>query len=519
MKAREMNTVFDLISSLQPDHHAIGMVNNDDGGHKPPLNYQGLIDVMKETIAQLNSIGIGRGDRVAIVLPNGPEMAVSFLAVAAGASAAPLNPAYRADEFDFYMADLGAKAVIVMDDDDTAAIGAAEGHNIPVLKLKSQERAGAFQLDISNAPKADAEKSGPSEPDDEALVLHTSGTTSRPKVVPLSNMNVITSAKNIKATLMLDDTDRSLNIMPMFHIHGLIASLLSSMAAGAEVIFSPGFNALKIFQWFDEIKPSWYTAVPTMHQAIVSRAKRNADIVAGMKLRFVRSSSSSLPVPVMEDVEATFSCAVIEAYGMTEAAHQMASNPLPPAERKPGSVGQSAGPDIAILSAEGKDVSTGGEGEICIRGANVFDGYENNEAANAEAFHGDWFRTGDQGYLDDDGYLRISGRLKEIINRGGEKISPREVDDVIQAHSDVAQVVTFALPHPKLGEDVAAVIVLEESAAGKDHKDIEADIKAFAAAKLADFKVPRVINFIDEIPKGATGKLQRIGLAEKLGMA
>ena len=197
----------------------------------------------------------------------------------------------------------------------------------------------------------------------------------------------------------------------------------------------------------------------------------------------------------------------------------MASNPLPPQARKPGSVGQAAGPEVCILTADGEAVETGGEGEICIRGANVFSGYENNPTANAEAFHGDWFRTGDQGFLDDEGYLRISGRLKEIINRGGEKISPREVDDVIQAHPDVAQVVTFALPHPKLGEDVAAVIVLDEAAADKDAKDVEADIKTFAAAKLADFKVPRVIKFIDEIPKGATGKLQRIGLAEKLGMA
>ena len=513
-----MNTVFNLISSIHPDLNAIGTVNAEDGSGKPSLDYNSLTDVMKSTISALNAIGIGRGDRVAIVLPNGPEMAVSFLAVAAGASAAPLNPAYRADEFDFYMSDLGAKAVIVMEGDDTPAISVAQKRNIPVLTLKAGAHAGSFMLDTSAAAPADAAKNGPSEPDDEALVLHTSGTTSRPKVVPLSNKNVTTSAHNIKSTLMLTDTDRGLNIMPMFHIHGLIASLLSSMAAGAEVVFSPGFNALKIFQWFDEVKPSWYTAVPTMHQAIVSRAKRNTDILQAMKLRFVRSSSSSLPVPVMEDVEATFGCAVIEAYGMTEAAHQMASNPLPPKDRKPGSVGMAAGPEVAILSADGEAVDTGGEGEICIRGANVFTGYENNDAANAEAFHGEWFRTGDQGYLDDDGYLRISGRLKEIINRGGEKISPREVDDVIQAHGDVAQVVTFALPHPKLGEEVAAVIVLDEGSQDKDAKDVEADIKAFASAKLADFKVPRVIKFIDEIPKGATGKLQRIGLAEKLGM-
>ena len=514
-----MKTVFELIASIKPDLRAIGTVAEDDGQKKNALSYAGLKSILETTITDLNGIGIGRGDRVAIVLPNGPEMAVAFLAVAAGASAAPLNPAYREDEFDFYMSDLGAKAVIVLDGDDTPAAAVAKVRGIPVLVLKPGEEAGVFSLDTSSASHGEAAKAGPSQPEDEALVLHTSGTTSRPKVVPLSNLNVTTSAQNIRETLHLTAQDRGLNIMPMFHIHGLIASLLSSMSIGAEVVFSPGFNALKIFQWFDEVKPSWYTAVPTMHQAIVSRAKRNADILEGMKLRFVRSSSSSLPVPVMEDVEATFGCAVIEAYGMTEAAHQMASNPLPPQARKPGSVGQAAGPEVCILTADGEAVATGGEGEICIRGANVFSGYENNPTANAEAFHGDWFRTGDQGFLDDEGYLRISGRLKEIINRGGEKISPREVDDVIQAHPDVAQVVTFALPHPKLGEDVAAVIVLDEAAAEKDAKDVEADIKTFAAAKLADFKVPRVIKFIDEIPKGATGKLQRIGLAEKLGMA
>jgi len=262
------------------------------------------------------------------------------------------------------------------------------------------------------------------------------------------------------------------------------------------------------------VNPTWYTAVPTMHQAIIARASRNADVIKGMRLRFARSSSSSLPPPVMAEVEQTFDCPVIEAYGMTEAAHQMASNQLPPGARKPGTVGPAAGPEISILTADGKAVPQGGEGEICIRGGNVFSGYENNPDANAEAFHGDWFRTGDQGFLDEDGYVTISGRLKEIINRGGEKIAPREVDDVLQAHPAVAQVVTFAMPHDKLGEDVAAVVVLAE---GKEAT--ERELRDFAAEKLADFKVPRTITFVEEIPKGATGKLQRIGLAQKLGLA
>lgn len=505
-----MQTIHSLLAAQDTAASAIGAPDRD------PMTYADLQTLAERTVVALNSIGIGRGDRVAIVLPNGAEMAAAFIAVGAGASTAPLNPAYRADELEFYLNDLNAKALVVLEGDDTPAVQVAKDHNIPVLVLSSPADgpAGQFTLDTSDAAPSTLANGGMSEPDDEGLVLHTSGTTSRPKVVPLLNRNLAASAKNIAATLNLTPQDIGLNIMPMFHIHGLIASMLSSMSAGAYVVCTPGFNALKIFQWFKDVNPTWYTAVPTMHQAIMARASRNTDIVEAMRLRFARSSSSSLPPPVMAEVEKTFNCPVIEAYGMTEATHQMASNPLPPADRKPGSVGQAAGPEVAIIDFDGNPVSQGGEGEICIRGDNVFSGYENNPEANAEAFHGDWFRTGDQGFLDTDGYLTISGRLKEIINRGGEKIAPREVDDVLQAHDAVAQVVTFAMPHDKLGEDVAAIVVLAE---GQDAT--ERELKDYAAEKLADFKVPRTILFKDEIPKGATGKLQRIGLAEKLGLA
>ncbi|MBT3701767.1 MAG: AMP-binding protein, partial [Alphaproteobacteria bacterium] len=289
---------------------------------------------------------------------------------------------------------------------------------------------------------------------------------------------------------------------------------LTSLSAGASVYCTPGFNALKVFSSLEDCKPSWYTAVPTMHQAILSRASRNKEILAATNLKFVRSSSSSLPPQVMAELEETFGCPVIEAYGMTEATHQMACNPLPPAARKPGTVGIAAGPEVGIMDNDGNILAAGGTGEIVIRGDNVTAGYENNDTANAEAFTHGWFRTGDQGVMDDEGYVSITGRLKEIINRGGEKISPREVDEVLMDHTAVALVVTFAIPHDKLGEEVAAVVVLREGEAAE-----ERDIRDFAATRLADFKVPRTILFMDEIPKGATGKLQRIGLAEKLGLA
>ena len=216
----------------------------------------------------------------------------------------------------------------------------------------------------------------------------------------------------------------------------------------------------------------------------------------------------------MEELEKTFGAPVVEAYAMTEAAHQMTCNALPPGQRKPGTVGIAAGPEVAIMSESDSTLLAQGEiGEVVIKGANVTPGYENNPTANAENFTAGWFRTGDQGTMDVDGYLTITGRLKEIINRGGEKISPREVDDILMDHPAVQQVVTFAMPHKSLGEDVAAAVVLREGT-----EATESEIRSFASERLAGFKVPRKILFLDEIPKGATGKLQRIGLAEKLGI-
>ena len=481
---------------------------------RAPLTHGGLRDLTDATVRRLNELGIGRGDRVAIVLPNGPEMAAAFVAIGAGATTAPLNPAYRAEEFQFYLSDLDAKALVVAAGSDSPAIAVARSMGVSVLHLdyRHDDPAGAFRLD--GPAVGPAVSTGCAEPDDIALVLHTSGTTSRPKIVPLTQSNVTASARHIRESLTLSADDICLNIMPLFHIHGLIAAVLASLSAGASIHCTPGFNALKVFQWMKDARPTWYTAVPTMHQAILARAGRNTDIVEAARLRFIRSSSASLPPQVMTELEATFSCPVIEAYGMTEAAHQMASNPRPPAARKPGSVGPAAGPEVAIMDDTGALLGADTIGEIVIRGPNVTAGYENNPAANAEAFAHGWFHTGDQGMIDADGYVRITGRLKEIINRGGEKISPREVDEILMDHPAVAQVVTFAMPHDKLGEEVAAAIVLRDGAQAG-----ESDIRQFAGGRLADFKVPRKIVFLEEIPKGATGKLQRIGLAEKLGLA
>jgi acyl-CoA synthetase (AMP-forming)/AMP-acid ligase II/acyl carrier protein len=301
--------------------------------------------------------------------------------------------------------------------------------------------------------------------------------------------------------------------MPLFHIHGLVAALLASLAAGASVVCTPGFFAPQFFPWLEAFHPTWYTAVPTMQQAILARAPANQEIINRAVLRLVRSCSASLPPQLMAELESTFNVPVIEAYGMTEASHQMASNPLPPNVYKPGSVGVAAGPQVAIMAEASDRLLQANEiGEIVIRGPNVMHGYINNPEANARAFDKGWFRTGDQGYIDDQGYVFITGRLKEIINRGGEKISPREVDEVLLDHPAVAQAVTFALPDAELGEDVGAAVILTDPAV------TEKELRRFASLRLAPFKVPRKIVIVDNIPKGPTGKIQRIGLAETLGL-
>ena len=493
-----------------PNQAALGAPGRQDLSH---AELRALVD---RTLSTLNGMGIGRNDRLAIVLPNGPEMAACFVAAACGVATAPLNPAYRAEEFEFYLSDLNARALVVEQGSASPSVEVAQRMGVPVIELVPELSAGAgsFSLQCAQPPGTAAAHPGLAEPGDVSMVLHTSGTTSRPKIVPLSQANLCASAQHIARTLAFTGADRGLNIMPLFHIHGLIAGVLTPLSAGSMVFCTPGFNALKFFAWMDEARPTWYTAVPTMHQAILTRASKNADVIARHPLRFVRSSSSSMPPQVIHELEAVFGAPLIESYGMTEATHQMASNPLPPAVRKPGSVGVAAGPEVAIMAEDGTLLPRGATGEIVIRGPNVTAGYENNPKANAEAYVDGWFRTGDQGVMDADGYLTITGRLKEIINRGGEKVSPREVDEILMDHPAVAQVVCFGMPHPKLGEEVAAAVVLREGQTAT-----ERELQAFVGGRAAEFKVPKKILILDEIPKGATGKLQRIGLAAKLGLA
>lgn len=500
-------TIHDLIkASAERDAAAIAIC----GQGRQPLSYGRLLHHVEDAVQALTAAGLKPNDRVAVVLPNGPEMAVAFLAVAACATCAPLNPAYTEAEFDFYISDLNARALIIASGLDSPARKVAQKRQVRIIELsaKLKDEAGVFALD-TDRPSVGAHPAFATQ-SDTALVLHTSGTTSRPKIVPLTQANICHSAHNIATTLALTPHDRCLNVMPLFHIHGLIAAVLSSLAAGASVVCAPRFNPEEFFGWLDTFQPTWYTAAPTLHQSVLANAATNRAVIARRPLRLIRSSSARLPKQVLDDLEEVFQTRVIEAYGMTEASHQMASNPLAPRPRKANSVGLPAGPEVAIMDEAGNLLRLGETGEIVIRGANVTAGYENNPEANASAFANGWFRTGDQGRFDADGYLFLTGRLKEIINQGGEKVAPLEVDDVLIRHPAVAQAVTFSLPHPTLGEAVAAAIVLKEGAQATEH-----ELSEFASRRLAEFKVPRQILIVDEIPKGATGKVQRIGLADK----
>ena len=492
-------------------HHA--RINGDApailGIDEPPVTYAALEAQRLATRAALRQFGIGPADRVALVMPDGPDAAVAFLTIAAAATTAPLNPAYRAAELSFYFEDLAIKAVVVPSGSYGDAAVVARERGLTLIELSRSEASGLFEFKADRTrPAVD----GDSGPDAIAMVLHTSGTTARPKIVPLTHRNLCTSARNTADALALTTEDRCLNVMPLFHVHGLIGALLSTITAGGSIVCTPGFNAPKFLQWLADARPTWYTAVPTMHQAVAERAAASGTCPIETSLRVIRSCSAALPPSVLAELERVTGVPVIEAYGMTEAAHQIASNPLPPRAHKPGSTGLPAGPDLAVLSEDGALLEAHQIGEICIKGPNVTAGYTDPKA-NESAFLQGWFRTGDQGYRDDDGYIFLTGRIKELINRGGEKLAPREIDEALLAHPAVAQAVTFGIPDARLGEAVAAAAVLRPGVTVTERQ-----LREFVAARLTFFKVPARIVFVDELPKGPTGKLQRRGLGERLGL-
>lgn len=464
------------------------------------ISYDQLRTQIDRLVEQLRRFGLGRGDRIAMALPNGLEMIAAFLAASTVGTAAPLNPAYTREEFKFYLEDTDARALILPPAGNAEASAAANEQVMIIQAGLNQDGV----VEFSSSDRRSTPNTAKADTQDIALILHTSGTTSRPKRVPLSHANLITSARNVAETYQLTPEDVSLCVMPLFHVHGLVASTLATFFTGGTLVVPTKFNPLSFWSTVNEHRATWYSAVPTIHQVLLSRAKAKPG--GAEHLRFIRSCSAALAPQMMAEIEERFGVPILEAYGMTEAAHQMASNPLPPGARKPGSVGRGTSVDIAILDKQGQAQPPHVTGEVSIKGANVFKGYEGNAAANAESFTNGWFRTGDQGFLDEHGYLTLVGRIKELINRGGEKISPREIDEVLLTHPAVAEAVCFGIPDRIYGEDVAAAVVLKAEATEKE-------LIAHCRSSLTDFKCPKRIYITEAIPRTATGKIQRRNVA------
>ena len=491
-------TLLELIESHGDERTAIIVPETNTRVTYDSLSRQVL--AMAETLA---GAGIGRNDRIAIALPNGLPAIVAFLAASLAGTAAPMNHNYRSEEFRFYLEDTAARLLICPPTGAEEARKAARDR-LPVLSA-AQDASGAVYLEgASKRAALNAPSAG-----DIALVLHTSGSTGRPKRVPLRHGNLAVSAANVAGTYALTPEDVSLCVMPLFHIHGLVASTLATLLSGGTVVVPMKFNPLAFWRLVREERVTWYSAVPTIHHLLLERAARLEGANRPGTLRFARSCSSPLSPQTMRQVEEAFGIPLLEAYGMTEAAHQMASNPLPPHPRKAGSVGPGTGVRISIMDERGNHLEAGQRGEVVIQGPNVFNGYENNPEANSTAFTDGWFRTGDEGRIDGDGYLQLTGRIKELINRAGEKIAPRQIDEVLLSHPAVAEAVAFGFPHPVLGEEVAAAVVLRTP-------ESESALLKFCRQHLAAFECPKKLHIIESIPRTATGKVQRRAVAKAI---
>ncbi|NOJ48763.1 AMP-binding protein [Bradyrhizobium archetypum] len=477
-----------------------------------PMTYDALWSQTRDVVRGLRSLGIGRTDRVAVVLPDGPEAAVAMVALAAGAQCVPLNPGFTYDEYRRYFGELHLAALLTHAQSSSPSRRAAHTLGITVIEVvpRPHDGAGAFSI-VGQAPQR-AEGDEFASGADDAFILLTSGSTSRPKTVPLTHASVCLSARNVGTAIELAVRDRLLSVLPLFHGHGLISGLLAALAAGSSVVCTSGFNARAFFGWLTDFRPTWYTAVPAIHQAILREADLQKRRARRSSLRLVRSASTSLAHDVLGGLQALFGVPVIDTYGMTEAATQVAANSLQ--RQKPGSVGRPAGPEIVILDSEGRRLRSGRRGEIALRGPTITRGYDNDAAATASAFRDGWFRTGDLGYLDAEGYLFIVGRIKEIIHKGGQKVAPAEVEGALLSHPDVIDAAVFPVPHGRLGADVAAAVVLRQDAKVSTQR-----LRDFARERLAGFKVPGLIRIVPEIPKGGGGKVKRDELAAAFSKA
>jgi acyl-CoA synthetase (AMP-forming)/AMP-acid ligase II len=478
-----------------------------------PLTFGEVGRISAWLAADLRRAGVQRSERVAVVIPNGRDMSLALLGVCSAATAAPLNPVYQEAEYADYFREIRVSWLVTRRGWHTPARAAAAKAGISVLELADEAGAILAEGVAEGGREGEPPEIDPPDPHDLALILLTSGSTGRSKKVPLTHRNICVSVADVARTIELTPADRCLCMWEQFHIGGLVDLLLVPLASGGSVICTGGFDAAKFFELLGTAQPTWYQGVPATVHELLAHARKHGIAGGKSSLRLVRVTASALSPKLMDELEEFFGVPVITTFGMTEAAPLITTNLLPPKARKPGSTGPSCGPEVAVTDEDGRMLSVGEIGEVVVRGENIFSGYEDAPEANARSFRDGWFRTGDTGYLDEDGYLFLKGRIKETINRGGEKITPQEIDDVLLSHPDIAEAVSFHIPHKVLGEDVAAAIVLRRAGALS-----EDDVRKFVASRLAEFKVPRMVVFIEGFERNASGKVNRGTLAEKLGL-
>ena len=477
------------------------------------LPYGAVLSAVDSIGASLNACGYGRNDRIAIIHPGGVDLATTILGIWSHATAVPLSSQLRLGELAVHIRDLRVDAVVIPEGMETPARAAAERIGVPVLDLDGTAAADAGALRLTGPRTDRAPTPGKARPDDIALVLMTSGTTSESKIVPFPHSLIVERCADGARLLALTAADRGANMMQLHHWGG-IGSIIYTLYAGGSVAHFPGQDLRHIFRCLETLEPTFISGPYTVFHAMLAQQDRLGDAIRKIRpgLRMLRTGAGHLDTRVAEQLETLFGVPVIQAYGSSETAF-MACDPFPPKQRKAGSVGRLGNSRLAIVDENGRPLPAGCEGEIIVSGPKVFEGYENNAAANAAAFIDGWFRVGDLGYFDKDGYLFLTGRIKEVINRGGQKIMPGEIDAAIMAHPAVAAAVAFPVPHQTLGDDIAAAVVLKPDAALNQKA-----LADFLRARLGDAKVPRRLLFVHEIPKGTTGKIQRYKLAAAFGL-
>jgi acyl-CoA synthetase (AMP-forming)/AMP-acid ligase II len=484
-------TIKDLMfnGNQDPDHNAI-----ESPGYQP-LTYHDLRQQILYVVKTLNAMGFHRNDRIAVITPAGPETAVSIISVMAGFTSVPLNPQNRIEEYESFFSNLKLNAIIVQKGCETAAKGVAKSRNIPIIELQPfPDKAGKFEL--KSSIKQNEKEAEFATPSDICHVLLTSGTTSRQKIVPILQKQASNSQQRNCRTLKITQTDRCLHIVPYYHGGGIGAPLLSVLIAGGTVICTKEFIPSDFLSLLKTYRPTFYSAGPALHRGILRQIKKVPPAeLKNTSLRFIRSGSASLPPATLHDLETFLGVPVIDTFALSETGHISVN--LPP---KRGSVGIPVIEHLNIIDEDGKTLGPNEQGEIVVQGESVFNGYEDAPEENKTAFIDGWFRTGDMGYLDVEGYLFITGRKKELINKGGEKISPAEIDSVLMTHPAVKQAMAFRVNDPVLGEDIAAMVVAE-------NKNVhEEELRCYLLDRLIPFKVPKRIYFVEEIPKGPTGK-------------